>query len=137
MNVFAVIQFQKYYLSFLLFLLVPISLISQKRSSDNGDGTYTNPLIPADFPDPDVIFVNGTYYMVSTTMFVFPGVTILQSKDLVNWEYCSNAVPRFDFSPCYNLDGCHRYSHGQWATSMKYHKGKFHLLFIFQHGFHG
>lgn len=82
MNVFAVIQFQKYYLSFLLFLLVPISLISQKRSSDNGDGTYTNPLIPADFPDPDVIFVNGTYYMVSTTMFVFPGSRFYNPKIL-------------------------------------------------------
>jgi beta-xylosidase len=119
-----------HFLSFLLLLLLPLSLISQKTSSDNGDGSYTNPLIPADFPDPDVIFVNGTYYMVSTTMFVFPGVTILQSKDLVNWEYCSNAVPRFDFRPCYDLNGCHRYSHGQWATSMRYHNGKFLLLFI-------
>jgi beta-xylosidase len=48
----------------------------------------------------------------------------------VNWEYCSNAVPRFDFSPCYDLDGCNRYSHGQWATSIKYNNGKFYLLFI-------
>src|SRR4026208_1951531 len=69
---------------------------AQKMQSDNGDGTYTNPVIAADFPDPDVILVGDTYYMVSTTMFVFPGVTILKSKDLVNWEYCSNAVPRFD-----------------------------------------
>jgi len=120
----------KYCLTFLVFIFLTTSIFAQKTSSDNGDGSYTNPLIPADFPDPDVIFVDGTYYMVSTTMFVFPGVTILQSKDLVNWEYCSNAVPRFDFSTCYDLDGCHRYSHGQWATSMRYHKGKFHLLFI-------
>ncbi len=98
--------------------------------ADNGDGTYSNPLISADFPDPDVIRVDDTYYMVTTTMFVFPGVTILKSHDLVNWEYCSNAVPRFDFSGCYNLDTCNRYGHGQWATSMKYHKGKFYLLFI-------
>ncbi|MBL7740811.1 MAG: glycoside hydrolase 43 family protein [Chitinophagaceae bacterium] len=103
---------------------------AQKHYSDNGNGTYTNPVIPADFPDPDVILVNDTYYMVTTTMFVFPGVTVLQSKDLVNWEYCSNAVPRFDFSKCYDLDSCHRYSHGQWATSIKHHNGKFYLLFI-------
>lgn len=101
-----------------------------KLYSDNGDGTYTNPVIPADFPDPDVIRVDDTYYMVTTTMWVFPGVTVLQSKDLVNWEYCSNAVPRFDFSPCYDLDSCNRYGHGQWATSIKYHNGKFYLLFI-------
>jgi len=106
------------------------SLKAQKWHSDNGDGTYTNPVIPADFPDPDVIRVGNTFYMVTTTMFVFPGVTILQSHDLVNWEYCSNAVPRFDFSPCYNLDGCNRYGHGQWATSIKYNEGKFYLLFI-------
>ena len=103
---------------------------TQKRTGDNGDGTYSNPVINADFPDPDVIRVGDTYYMVSTTMFVFPGVTILKSKDLVNWEYCSNAVPRFDYSNCYNLDTCHRYSHGQWATSLKYHNNQFHILFI-------
>lgn len=106
------------------------SLFAQKLYSDNGDGTYSNPVIPADFPDPDVIRVNDTYYMVTTTMWVFPGVTVLQSKDLVNWEYCSNAVPRFDLSPCYDLDGCNRYGHGQWATSIKYNSGKFYLLFI-------
>ena len=103
---------------------------AQKMHSDNGDGTYTNPVINADFPDPDVILVDDTYYMVTTTMFIFPGVTVLRSKDLVNWEYCSNAVPSFDFHRSYNLDGCHRYSHGQWATSIKYNNGKFYLLFI-------
>jgi beta-xylosidase len=67
--------------------LVPIFLIcifsfplrAQKTQSDNGDGTYTNPVIYSDFPDPDVIRVDSTYYMVSTTMFIFPGVTILKS----------------------------------------------------------
>lgn len=109
------------------YLLVVTTAYGQKATERTH---YTNPLIPADFPDPDVILVNDTYYMVSTTMFIFPGVTILQSKDLVNWEYCSNAVTRFDFSPCYNLDNCHRYAHGQWATSLKYKNGKFYLLFI-------
>ena len=114
----------------IVYLLSASGINAQKIHSDNGDGTYTNPLIPADFPDPDVIRVEDTYYMVTTTMFVFPGVTVLKSKDLVNWEYCSNAVPRFDFSPCYNLEGCNRYSHGQWATSIRHHQGTFYLLFI-------
>jgi len=105
-------------------------LAGQQFTSDNGDGTYTNPLIPADFPDPDVIRVDSVYYFVSTTMFIFPGVTVLKSYDLVNWEYCSHAVPRFDFSPCYDLEDCNRYGHGQWATSMKYHQGTYYLLFI-------
>ena len=114
----------------ILLMMFSLELFAQKLQSDNGNGTYTNPVIASDFPDPDVILVGDTYYMVSTTMFVFPGVTIIKSKDLVNWEYCSNAVPRFDFSKCYDLDSCHRYSHGQWATSLKYHNGKFYLLFI-------
>ena len=114
----------------LLILISTNSLLGQKTHSDNGDGTFTNPVIAADFPDLDLVLVNDTYYMVTTTMFIFPGVTILKSKDLVNWEYCSNAIPRFDINPCYNLDGCNRYRHGQWATSMKYHNGKFYLMFI-------
>lgn len=104
--------------------------VAQNVHSDNGDGTYTNPVIAADFPDPDVIRVGDTYYMVTTTMFVFPGVPILKSKDLVNWEYCSNAVQDFPFDKAYNLDGGHRYGKGQWATSLKYHNGKFYALFI-------
>ena len=102
----------------------------QKLQSDNGDGTFTNPLIFADFPDPDIIQVDSVYYMVTTTMFIFPGVTLLKSYDLVNWEYCCNAIPRMDCSKCYNLDSCNRYHHGQWATSLKYHNGKYYMLFI-------
>ncbi len=116
--------------SLLALMFTGTVLLAQNVHSDNGDGTYTNPLISADFPDPDVIRVGDTFYMVTTTMFVFPGVTILKSHDLVNWEYCSNAVPRFDFSNCYDLDTCSRYGHGQWATSIKYHNNKFYLLFI-------
>lgn len=120
---------KKFLLGISLFIIC-LTSNAQTFHSDNGNGTYTNPLIPADFPDPDVIRVGDAYYMVTTTMFVFPGVTVLKSHDLVNWEYCANAVPRFDFSPCYTLDGCNRYGHGQWATSIKYHNGTFYLLFI-------
>ncbi len=120
----------KAFVTILLVLFIWANCVGQKMQSDNGDGTYTNPLIYADFPDPDVIRVDSVYYMVTTTMFIFPGVPILKSYDLVNWEYCSNAVQRMDYSKCYNLDGCDRYSHGQWATSLKYHNGKYYLMFI-------
>lgn len=127
-------KFLNIYEHCLLFCMVLLftssGLFAQKFHSDNGDGTFTNPVIPADFPDPDVIRVGDTYYMVTTTMFIFPGVTVLKSKDLVNWQYCSNAVPRFDYGKSYNLDGGNRYGHGQWATSLKYNNGKFYLLFI-------
>lgn len=111
-------------------LVLSGNAVAQKNHGDNGDGTYTNLVIASDYPDPDVILVDSTSYMVNTTMFVFPGVTILKSKDLVNWQYCCNAIQRFDFSPCYDLNGCSRYGHGQWATSLKYHNGKYYLLFI-------
>jgi beta-xylosidase len=100
------------------------------KTGDMGDGTFTNPVIWADFPDPDVIRVGDVFYMVSTTMFVFPGVTILKSYDLVNWEYCNNAVKRMNYHQFYNLDGGNRYGHGQWATSIRYYDGMFYLLFI-------
>lgn len=66
-----------------------------KTHSDNGDGTYTNPVIAADFPDPDVIRVGDTYYMVSTTMFIFPGVTIL---NLTIWLTGNMPAMRFNDS---------------------------------------
>jgi beta-xylosidase len=97
--------------------------------SDNGNGTYTNPVIFADFPDPDVIRVGDVYYMSTTTMHIFPGATILKSNDLVNWEYCSNPLEKIETTACYNLDGCNRYSRGQWASSLKYHNGTFYLHF--------
>lgn len=97
--------------------------------SDNNNGTYTNPVIFGDFPDPDVVRVDDVYYMVSTTMHHFPGATILKSYDLVNWKYCSNPLDKIESTPCYNLDGCNVYSHGQWASALNYKNGKFYLLF--------
>ncbi len=115
----------------LLFLaLIFISLKSIAQQADNGDGTYTNPVIWADFPDNDVIRVGNTYYMVATTMYFFPGVPILKSKDLVNWEYAADAIPAFKQNPAYDLAGGSRYGHGQWASSLRYHKGLFYILFV-------
>ena len=97
--------------------------------ADNGNGTYTNPVVRADIPDPDVIRVGDTYYMVSTTMFHFPGATILKSKDMVNWEYCANPLEKLLDDDRYNLrKGQNFYSKGMWACSMKYHDGKFYIL---------
>lgn len=97
--------------------------------SDQGNGKYKNPLIFADFPDPDVIRVDDTYYMVSTTMHHFPGATILKSKDLVNWEYCAQPLTQLANTDRYNLmNDQNAYAAGMWACSMKYHDGKFYLL---------
>lgn len=115
---------------FLVMALLFIGTSLQAQQSDNGDGTFTNPIIWADFPDNDVIRVGDTYYMVTTTMYFFPGVPVLKSTDLVNWEYASNAVQQFKQHPFYDLNGGNRYGKGQWASSIRYHNGKFHILFL-------
>ena len=99
-------------------------------SADQGDGTFVNPIVNADFPDPDVIRVDDTYYMASTTMYHFPGATILKSKDLVNWEYCANPLEKILSNNAYNLlNDEHHYSQGMWASSLQYHNGKFYYYF--------
>lgn len=107
-----------------------VAQAAHAQQSDNENGTYTNPVIWADFPDNDVIRVGDTYYMVTTTANFFPGAPIMQSHDLVNWQYLSNAVERLDAHPFYNMEGGTRYSHGQWASSLRYHDGRFYLLFV-------
>ena len=102
----------------------------QVWSADQGDGTYVNPIINADFPDPDVIRVGDTYYLASTTMYHFPGATILKSKDLVNWEYCANPLEKILDNDAYGLkNGEHHYAQGMWASSLQYHNGKFYYYF--------
>lgn len=66
-------------------------------TADNGNGTFTNPLFYDEFSDPDILRVGDDYYLAGTTMHSVPGVVILHSKDLVNWENISYCMPRFDF----------------------------------------
>ena len=97
--------------------------------SDLGNGKFQNPVVFSDFPDPDVIRVGDTFYLVSTTMVHFPGATIIKSKDLVNWEYCAHPLKQLSASDRYSLlNGQSAYASGMWACSMKYHNGKFHIL---------
>ena len=72
-----------------------------------------NPLLKLDYPDPDIIRVDDTYYMVTTTMHLFPGATILKSKDLVNWEYCAKPLAQLAATDRYNLqNGQNAYAAG-------------------------
>jgi len=73
------------------------------RQSDNGDGTYTNPVLYADYPDPDIIRVGEDFYMVSTTFVDSPGINVLHSQDMVNWEIISHAVSTVDGGDAYNM----------------------------------
>ena len=108
--------------------LAVLTVQAQKGEKLRGE-TFINPVVRADFPDPDVIRVGSTYYMVSTTMYHFPGATILKSEDLVNWEYCAQPLKQLLDDDKYNLrNGQNAYAKGMWASSMKWHNGKFYLL---------
>lgn len=89
-----------------------------------------NPFIWSDVPDDDIIRVGDTYYMVHTTMFFAPGVPVMKSKDLFSWEMCNYVYDTYADGPKQTLSGNdHDYAHGQWATSLRYHDGKFYVFF--------
>jgi len=95
--------------------------------SDNGDGTFTNPPLYADYPDPDIIRVGEDFYFATTTFVNFPGLTILHSRDLVNWKIISHVVPRLDGRPEYDLKNGGAYRQGIFAPSLRFHNGTFYV----------
>ena len=88
-----------------------------------------NPVIHADYPDPDVVRVGDTYYMISTTMHMFPGAQILRSFDLMHWEHCAYVYDTLAETDRQRMDGGHIYGQGMWAASLKHAGGLFHVVF--------
>ena len=91
--------------------------------------TVKNPMLWADVPDPDVIRVGEYYYMVTTTMHLMPGAPVMRTKDFSRWETVGYLFDRLTDSPKYDLREGTVYGRGQWATSLKYHDGRFWALF--------
>ena len=101
---------------------------SQERGAwvpDNGNGTYRNPVIYADYSDPDVIRVGDDYYMTSSSFGHFPGLPILHSNDLVNWSIIGHAALHYPY------EEFNEPQHGLaiWAPSIRYHDGEFFIYF--------
>ena len=92
---------------------------------DQGNGTYTNPVINADFSDPDVIRVGQKYYMVASD-FHFMGMQVLESEDMVNWRYISQIYSKIN-EP--GWDQNQHYAGGSWAPAIRYHDGLFYVFF--------
>ena len=117
---------------FVTIYLVILTALGQQKSwtADNGNGTYTNPLFYDEFSDPDLIRVKDTFYLVGTTMHCNPGLVVLESKDLVNWDFCSYAFDRIDIDdPRFRLEnGEEAYGQGIWAPCIRYHDGKFYIF---------
>ena len=90
-----------------------------------------NPITRLDYPDLDVIRVEDTYYMVSTTMHFMPGCEILQSFDLVHWEHVTYVYETLDHTDAQQLkSGQNIYGQGMWAASLRYHEGRFCICFV-------
>jgi beta-xylosidase len=100
--------------------------VSKVWVADNGDGTYKNPVLHADYSDPDAIRVGNDYYLVSSSFEDMPGLPILHSKDLVNWHILTYALKRqqpFDhFAKTQHGDGV-------WAPSIRYHHNEFCIYY--------
>jgi len=123
-----------YYRAALILLLTilvwrPISAqtsVSKVWVADNGDGTYRNPIIHADYSDPDVVRVGRDFYLVASSFNAAPGLPILHSQDLVNWTIVGHALPR---QPPFDVFNRPQHGNGVWAPAIRYHNGEFYIFY--------
>jgi len=88
-----------------------------------------DPLFYDEFSDPDMIRVGSDYYLTGTTMHTMPGLPILHSRDLVNWQFIGYAFDRLDLGPDFRLEGGRSiYGGGIWAPSFHYHNGTYYIF---------
>jgi beta-xylosidase len=109
-----------------------MNLFAQKKNvskvwvADNGNGTYHNPILNADYSDPDAIRVGDDFYLISSSFSDIPGLPILHSKDLVNWSIIGHALLR---QPPFEHFAVPQHGNGVWAPALRYHKGEFYLYY--------
>ncbi len=102
---------------------------------DQGNGTYKNPILNADYPDVDIQQFGDIYYMISSKQHMAPGMAILESKDLVNWELIGHVWDSLSWAPEYNWDKMNGYAFGVWAGDLAYHDSTWYCYQIdFKHG---
>ena len=123
---------------FLAFVFSALSLQAQETRQwgewntwgQQTDSTYINPIIPSDYSDLDCIQVGDDYYAISSTMQFSPGMTLLHSKDLVNWEICTNIISDLtQIGPELSWQRMNRPARGVWAGTLRYHNNRFYLFF--------
>ncbi len=98
--------------------------VSQVWNPDLGNGMYKNPVINADYSDPDVVCVGDDYYLTASSFNCMPGLPILHSKDLVNWELIGHAVTKLQPESDFNKPS---HGNGVWAPCISYHNGEFYI----------
>lgn len=117
----------------IIVLLTALSLntFAQKEISkvwvpDLGNGTYQNPVIDADYSDPDAIRVGDKFYMIASSFDAVPGLPILESTDLVNWKLISHALKR---QPPFEHFSKTQHGNGVWAPAIRYHNNEFYIYY--------
>jgi beta-xylosidase len=116
----------------ILVAITPIIALSQKHDpskvwvADNKDGTYKNPVLHADYSDPDAIRVGDDYYLTASSFEHIPGLPILHSRDLVNWSIIGYALKR---QPPYEHFSVPRHGDGVWAPSIRYHNKEYYIFY--------
>ncbi|GGA96288.1 glycoside hydrolase family 43 protein [Mucilaginibacter rubeus] len=123
----------QFVLSMLILFMAEITIAgAQQRMlkagswGDQLNGTYKNPILNADYSDPDVIRVGDSFYMVCSD-FHFMGMPVLKSTDLVNWKIIGQVYNRLDIDPKYST--MEKYGSGSWAPSLRFHNGRFYVYF--------
>lgn len=111
---------------FILLFATTISSFAQVWKSDQGNGTYINPILYADYSDPDVCKADDDFYMTASSFNCVPGLPILHSKDLVNWRLINYALPTLSYA-----EGFDKPQHGKgvWAPCIRYHNNEFYIYF--------
>ena len=115
-----------------ILLMISVSIFAQKQDSyksevwvsDNGNGTYTNPILYADYSDPDVTRIGDDYFMTASSFNAAPGLPILHSKDMINWELINYALPVQVPEDIFSIP---QHGNGVWAPSMRYHNNELYI----------
>lgn len=116
-----------------LFLAIGLSITTQAQTAvskvwvaDNRDGTYRNPILHADYSDPDIIRVGDDFYLVASSFNAVPGLPILHSRDLVNWTIIGHGLPR---QPPFDVYNRPQHGNGVWAPAIRFHNGEFYIFY--------
>lgn len=116
-----------------LSLMIPFFIYAQNSSApskvwvaDNGDGTYKNPILHADYSDPDAVRVGDDFFMTASSFNATPGLPILHSKDLVNWKLINHV---FTKQPPFDVFDKPQHGGGVWAPAIRYHNNEFYIFY--------
>jgi len=116
---------EKILYSLIVFILASLHASAQPWVPDLGNGRYKNPIIFADYSDPDIVRVGDDFYMVASSFNCMPGIPVLHSKDLVNWKIVGHVYEKLPLEK-YNKPA---HGEGSWAPSIRYHNGLFYVYF--------